>query len=536
VKTVHLNPVLLRAQASFFTAFVAEWAFTVAIGLVAYAHGGALAVGIVGVARLVPAGLLAPFLAAYGDKVRREHLLITLSLVRAVATAAIWAVLMAGSTMVPVYVLAAISQIAFTPFRGTHSALLPSLCRTPEELTSVNIVRGALDSLSIVLGPLLAAGIVATTDVAWVFIVAAGFAFVSAAMLVGVSYERLPVAKHHVVKEMAEGLRRVVKTPGLRLVVGLMALQTAIRGAYTVFVVVVALNLLHRAGSVAGVLQATLGVGAFIAALLCGRYVTGAAMARWLGFGILLWSLPLAALGLAPSYVAALLASAAIGGGKATVDLAAFTLIPRMTPDRVLARVFGALESIIALSVGLASLATPLLSDAVGIKDALLIVGLTPTAFVLIAWPALNRIDNTVQVSTKAMNSLREVAMLRPLPVPVLERLVRHMRRVTCDDGHVVFSAGDHGSAYYVIAKGSVEIRDGQTVVRELGKGEGFGEIALLSEGVRTMSVVAIEHTELLEIDRADFLVAVTSFGDAGSAARAVSERYLAHAPGLAGA
>ncbi|MGN6723782.1 MAG: cyclic nucleotide-binding domain-containing protein, partial [Marmoricola sp.] len=110
------------------------------------------------------------------------------------------------------------------------------------------------------------------------------------------------------------------------------------------------------------------------------------------------------------------------------------------------------------------------------------------------------------------------------------------MRRVTCDDGHVVFSAGDHGSAYYVIAKGAVEIRDGQTVVRNLGKGEGFGEIALLSEGVRTMTVVAIEHTELLEIDRADFLVAVTSFGDAASAARAVSERYLAHAPGLASA
>lgn len=536
VKELHLNPVLLRAQASFFAAFVAEWAFTVAIGLVAYAHGGALAVGIVGVVRLVPAGLLAPFLAAYGDKVRREQLLIVLSLVRALATAGIWAVLMAGWSMITVYVLAAVSQIAFTPFRGTHSALLPSLCRTPEELTSVNVVRGALDSLSIVLGPLLAAGIVAVTDVAWVFVVAAVFAFISAGMLLGVSYERLPVAKHHVLKETAEGLRRVARTPGLRLVVALMALQTAIRGAYTVFVVVVALNLLHRAGSVAGVLQATLGIGAFVAALLCGRFVTGAAMARWLGTGILLWSLPLAVLGLAPSYVVALLASAAIGGGKATVDLAAFTLIPRMTPDRVLARVFGALESIIALSVGAASLATPLLIDATGLKDALLIVGAVPCAFVLASWPALQRIDRSVQVSTTAMNSLREVAMLRPLPVPVLEGLVRHMRRVACDDGHVIFSAGDHGSAYYVIAKGAVEVRDGETLVRQLGKGEGFGEIALLSEGVRTMTVVAIEHNELLEIDRADFLVAVTSFGDAGSAAHAVSERYLAHAPGLAGA
>ena len=81
-----------------------------------------------------------------------------------------------------------------------------------------------------------------------------------------------------------------------------------------------------------------------------------------------------------------------------------------------------------------------------------------------------------------------------------------------------------------------MEVRDGETVVRQLGEGEGFGELALLSEGVRTMTVVAVEHTELLEIDRADFLVAVTSFGDASSAARAVSDRYLAHAPGLANA
>ena len=530
------SPILVRAQAAYFAAFIAEWAFIVAIGLVAFAHGGALAVGVVAILRLVPAGLLAPIVSAYGDKVPRERLLIVLSAARALVTAGIWAVLFTGAGIVPVYVLAAASQIVFTPYRAAHSALLPSLCRTPEQLTSVNVVRGALDSLSIVIGPLLASGIVLISGVTWVFAVAAVFALLSALMLIGISYERLPVAEHHVMKEMAEGLRRVATTPRLRLVVMLVALQTAIRGAYTVFVVVVAIDLLHRTGSVVGVLQAALGIGAFAGALLCGRYVTGAAMARWLGGGILLWALPLAVLGFAPSYVVALLASAVIGGGKATVDLAAFTLIPRMTPDHVLARVFGALESVIALSVGTASLVTPLLIDAVGLDKALIIMGTVPCVFVALSWRALTGIDAAVQVSTKAMNSLREVAMLRPLPVPALERLVRHMRRTTCDDGHVVFSAGDLGNAYHVIARGAVEVRDGDTVIRRLGKGEGFGEIALLSARRRTMTVVVVEYTELLEIDRIDFLAAVTSFGDAGSAARAASERYLAHAPGRAGA
>lgn len=534
VKALHLNPTLLRAQAAFFSAFIAEWAFTVAIGLVAYAHGGAIAVGVIAIVRLVPAGLLAPFLAAYGDKVRREHLMIVLCLVRALSCAGIWLVLTGHASMTAVYLLAAASQIAFTPFRGTHSAMLPSLCRTPDELTSVNVVRGALDSLSIVLGPLIAAYTVSVANVSVVFLVVAGFAFAAAGLLVGVSYERIPVAEHHVLRDIGEGVRRVVTTPSLRLVVSLMALQTAVRGAYSVFVVVVALDLLRRSDSIAGVLQAALGIGAFTGAVLCARLVRGAAMARWLGFGLLLWSLPLALIGVHPTYLIALLASAVIGCGKATVDLTAFTLIPRTTSDRVLGRVFGALESIIALSVGITSFVTPLLIKGVGVREALLVIGLVPSVFVVLAWRSLTRLDHEVHLNTRMMDTLRTVPMLRPLPIPVVERLVRHMRRLECDEGHVVFSAGDHGSAFYVIERGAVEVRDHDAVVRTLTVGGGFGEIALLSEVRRTMTVVAVEHTVLLEIDRDDFLMSVRAFSDAGSAAVATRDGHLAHSPGLA--
>jgi predicted MFS family arabinose efflux permease len=463
--------------------------------------------------------------------------MIVLCLVRASACGGIWAVLALGGGMLPVYVLAAVSQIAFTPFRGTHSAMLPSLCRTPHELTQVNVVRGALDSLSIVIGPFLAADIVAVSDVSWVFALVTFCALAAALLLIGITYERMPAARdHHVMRELGEGIRHVAKTRSLRLVVSLMALQTAIRGAYTVLVVVVTIDLLRRSDSLAGVLQATLGVGAFIGALLCARLTRGSTMARWLGIGILFWSLPLALIGVFPTYATAMVASALIGCGKATVDLAAFTLIRRTAPDRILARVFGALESIIALSVGIASFATPLLINALGTEDALLIIGLVPSAFVLIAWRGLTHLDHAVTVSTRSMETLRAVPMLRPLPIAALEALVRRMRHLACESGHVVFSAGDRGSAFYVVAKGTVEVRDGDDAVRRLGPGAGFGEIALLSDVRRTMTVVAVEDTELLEIDRSDFLSAVTNFGDAGSRAYAAREAHLAHSPGLASA
>ena len=46
------NHDLRRAQLSFLGAWTAEWAFTVALGIVAYRDGGAAAVGLVGLLRL----------------------------------------------------------------------------------------------------------------------------------------------------------------------------------------------------------------------------------------------------------------------------------------------------------------------------------------------------------------------------------------------------------------------------------------------------------------------------------------------------
>jgi hypothetical protein len=55
-----VNGNLRRAQLSFLGAWTAEWAFTVALGIVAYRDGGATAVGLVGLLRMVPSAVVAP--------------------------------------------------------------------------------------------------------------------------------------------------------------------------------------------------------------------------------------------------------------------------------------------------------------------------------------------------------------------------------------------------------------------------------------------------------------------------------------------
>ena len=531
------NRTLARAQLSFGAAFSAEWAFTVGIGLVAYADAGATAVALVGVLRMLPAALLAPTLSAYADRVPRERVLFLSSFVRGVATLACAPILLAGGPVEVVYALAAVSTIAFTPYRASHSALLPSLCRTPDELTKVNVVRGALDGLSVVSGPLIAAVLVGLGDVANVFVFAGAMGLVSAALVVALRYERMAssaTAGTSFFADLRDGFRAVRENPGVGLTFWLLILQAAIRGAFTVLVVVLAIDLLDGKESDVGVLQGVVGVGALVGSALCTRLVGSRAMARWLGIAVVMWGLPLAIMGAAPWFVVALVAAPVIGIGNALVDVTAFTMLGRLVPDAVMGRVFGLLESVGAVAVAVGGLVVPLLINLLGVTGALITIGMTAPLVVGALWPRLTETDRGLTVRTEAITLIREVPMLRPLPVPVLEQMAVHLRRLEVAPGEKVFEAGDPGDQFYVVESGTVHVLDGGRAVRTLGRGDGFGEIALLGDTVRTMTVEANEDVVLQGICHLDFVPAVQSFGDARSAADATRSKYLAEAPGRA--
>ena len=297
------NGALVRALLSFGAAYTAEWAFTVAISLVAYADGGVVAVGLVGLLRLVPAALLAPAVSTYADRLPREKVLFVSSAVRGLATVLTAPILIADGPTWIVYALAIVSTIAFTPYRASHSALMPLLCRAPEELTSINVVRGLLDSLSVVVGPLVAAVLVSVSDVASVFVFAGVCGMLSALLVLGLKYERVPVpvSQRRMLGEIREGMRAVSDNDGVSVVIGFVVLQCVIRGAFTVFVVVVAIDLLGRGESEVGVLQGAVGVGALVGSAVCTMLVGSRAMTRWLAIAVVLWGVRWPSWGACPS-------------------------------------------------------------------------------------------------------------------------------------------------------------------------------------------------------------------------------------------
>ena len=369
------NPDLRRAQLSFLGAWTAEWAFTVALGIVAYRDGGATALGLVGLLRMVPSAICAPLLSPLADRGRRERVLVVVSTLRGVVTAAAAVVAAMGGAPAAIYVLAVLSTIAATLFRPAHSALLPSLCHTGHELASANVVRGMLDSASTLVGPLVAAVLLEVADVDVVFAVAAAASLWSAALLLRLRYDAPPrpsaPIRPRLVREAVEGLSVVVHSRDLSLVLGLAAAQSFTRGALTVFSVVVSIELLGRGEPGAGTLMTAVGVGAVLGSLAASLLVGTRRLGAWFAVGVTLWGLPIALVGVVPRDAAALGLLALVGVGNALIDVAGFTLLGRMAPDEVLARVFGVLESLVAVSIGIGAVVAAWAVEAWGPRPAL---------------------------------------------------------------------------------------------------------------------------------------------------------------------
>jgi MFS family permease len=523
---------LRRAQLAFAAGWSSEWAFTVGLGIVAFRDGGAPAVGAVALLRMLPGAFGGPFLATFADRFRRERVIVAIGIVRAAAIGLGAALLVLNISTMPVYALAVVSTIAGTPFRAAHSALLPSLCGTPEHLTSANVVRGMLDSLSTLLGPLLAAILLEVSTPAAVFAAAAVASLWSAALVWDLRYEQpprpAPTGPPSIVRDAVEGLRAIVADSNVALLIGLGVAQTFTRGCLNVLSVVMAIELLHTGEAGVGVLSAAVGAGAVVGSVGTSLLVGSRGLGGWFGLSIALWGAPLALIGALPSQATALLLLALVGVANAILDVAGFTLFARLTPDEVLARVFGAFESLIALTTGLGSILTPVVIEALGVRGALVALGSVCPILAAVCWVRLRSIDRAIRIRDAEIDLLRSVPMLKPLPVPVTEHLARHLGRAEVPAGAIVFEQGEVGDRFYVIAQGEAEVIGDGALIRTLGKGDSFGEIALLRDTARTTTVRARTDLDLSTLESAVFVPAVSGYRPSAAEADAVVSSELA--------
>jgi MFS family permease len=499
------TPNLRRAQLSFGGAWTAECAVTVALGVLAFRDGGPAAVGLVAMVRMVPGALLAPLAGAVIDTRRRERVLTTVCLIRAATLAAAAVAVSGPGSPVPAYVLVALATLVFTLFRPAHSALLPSLCTTPAQLSATMVVRGLLDSLSALAGPLLAAVLLGVIDVGGVFALGAGITLWSAWLIGRVRYEappRLPrAAPASRMREAFAGLALMGRERELGRVAALFCLQTFTRGCFTVFSVVIAIDLLHTGEAGVGVLTAALGAGAVLGSFAAAALLVGdAPFARWSGVAVALWGLPFAILASVSGQWLALALVAVVGVANAVLDVAGYTVLQLIVPDEVMGRFFTGLESLFTLSVAAGAIAAPALIAVLGERGALVAAGLVAPTGALLAWRTLHRLDLRLATGARTMAILRRVDFLAPLPVSALARLAAHASHRELEPGSVVIEAGAGGDDFFVIDDGRAEVQCEDGRVRLVGAGESFGDIAALRRLRRAGGVRAATRLRLLRL------------------------------------
>ena len=530
---VFANADLRRVELAWGGSVVGQWGYEVALAVFAYRAGGATAVGLVALVRLLPAAVVAPFAALLGDRFRRKRIMVAADLARVWAMGGAAAAVFAGAPALVVYALAVLTALASTAFGPAQSALLPSLARTPEELTAANATSTTLESVGFFLGPALGGLLLTVTSVGAVFAATAALFLWSALVLSRISADSQgdPSAEvESIRREALAGFRAILGERRLRLVVGLYGAQTLVAGIMRVLVVVTALRILDLGPAGVGFLNSADGVGALAGILVLLGMITTARLSGVFGLGILMWGLPLIVLGIWPSVLLALLCFGIIGVGNVLVDVAGLTLLQRTAPDKVRARVFGVFESVFLATIGIGAVVAPLLMYAFGPRGALVAAGGGLSVVVLLFWRRLATVDAQALVPERELALLRDIPIFAPLPPVTLEQLASNLSHVRVAAGDVVFREGDHGDRFYVVEKGEVTVEPEGRPPLTLGRGGYFGEIALLRDVPRTATVTALSDVELWALERDIFIAAVTGHAPSAEAADAVISTHLGSA------
>jgi MFS family permease len=533
---VFRNPSLRRVELAYVGFSAVEYGSWVALLLFAYEATGPESVGVVALIQLVPAAILAPALATLADRYRRERVILVAYVLLAVNMTLVATGMLAGWPALLVYAIAITDVVPLTLVRPTHNALLPSLSRSPSELTAANAVTSIAEATGILLGPLGAAAILVFAGPGTVVGVLAGIAGLAAVLVFGLKPNPGGVGSQALVDDAIElpeglgvlgGFRALAADGDARLVVAILSARQLMIGVTDVLFVLLAIEVFGTGESGAAVMSAAIGAGGIIGGAVAFGLIGRRRITPVLVGSAVLFGATFAAIGLAGGLYAPVFL--VVGGiGLALMDVAGRTILQRAVRDEVLARVFGILEGMMMAALALGSILVPIVVALTGTGGAILVFAALLPLILVLTWPGLRAIDRRAGVPVRELTLLGRTALLQAMPIPSIEGLARAAAWVTAPAGTVIIREGDPGETFYIVESGSVAVSRGGQPIRSLDQvGDGFGEIALLRDIPRTATVTAIADTVLMTLGRREFLAAVTGHPVVSAEAGRVVEGLL---------
>ena len=517
------NKSLMRVVVAYAAFILSEYSAWIAMLVFAFSKGGATTAGVVALAQLVPAAITAPVASALADRRSPVLLLVAGYLVQGLGMAVAAGAIVVGASPVFAYLGGVLASAAVSTTRPAQAALVPFLARDVGELTATNVLVGWAESVAI-----MAAGAVTGITLAWAGV---EYVFVFSAVLIGGAAllvwtlraespgrgDIVATARHRIVDGFAEAGRSRAAT----LLLGLLAAEFVVIGALDLLFVVLAIDVLALGQAWAGYLNMAFGAGGVVfggfAVLLLGRRLGPVIVFTAVLLGI---ALGVTAVVSGPAAVVILLA--VVGGSRALFDVSTRSLLQRAVPADMVARMFGIAEGLSMAGLAVGSLLAPALIALKDAQFALAAIASILPVLVLSCVLLLVNVDQRAQVPIVEISLLRSLPIFHRLPLPALEGMAHALERVEYDPGAVIIREGEQGDRFYAIAQGDVEIRQGDVTIGVVGRGAGVGEIALLREGLRTATAVALTPVSAFALGRVSFLTAVNGHAPTRQGAEAI--------------
>lgn len=107
--------------------------------------------------------------------------------------------------------------------------------------------------------------------------------------------------------------------------------------------------------------------------------------------------------------------------------------------------------------------------------------------------------------TSEVLDEIAHVEMLHNLSPSEVQAIIPLLKPLTVEPGTTLCQEGAPGDAMFIILSGEADIYKGPQLMAQLGAGEMFGEMALLTGEERSASVVARTPMKLYELDKSDF-------------------------------
>jgi Cyclic nucleotide-binding domain/Major Facilitator Superfamily len=528
------NSALRRVEFAYVGFNATEYGEWIAVLVYAYGHGGTTVAALVAAVQLAPCVIAAPVFAGLTDRYPPGRVLVAGYVAQAAGMGVTAVVMLVGAPPLVVYAAAIVAAVPFTIPRPTQAALLPSVARTPDELTAANVVSNWSEGVGIVGGPVLAGLVLGAGGTGAVMAMFAVIALASASVAWPVREAAQPglgAGDEAADGGLLGGLEALRADSNAGFLVGIVGAQAIVLGALDVLNVVLAFQIIDTGKSGVAYLAAAFGAGGIAGGVLTVALVGRRRLAPPLLAGVVVWGGAMVVLGLQSTAVGAFLLLAVSGAARSLVDVSGRTLLQRACDPQVLARVFGVLEGLDMAGYAVGSLMVPLLAALGGPRAAVVGIGLVLPLVMAAGLRRLLAVDAHATVPIVQISLLRLTELFAPLPAPELEGLARSLVPADAAAGTIVIREGEPGDRYFTIAAGEATVSQAGAVIATLGRGDGFGEVALLRDVPRTATVAAATDMQLYTLEKDAFLAAVTGHAPTHAVAdRLVSDRLPADA------